>query len=104
MAYAITTKYYGPTATRGSSIRAVCDRGGKPVKVSVPYDNALNSAQNHANALQAAVRRLSRLYKEAVEKDEAVSPWGGTWQGASLSNDTMAWVIVSDYSHRVHVI
>jgi len=43
---AIRTRYVGPTNTRGSRITAKCEAGS----VSVPYDDALNSEQNHRAA------------------------------------------------------
>lgn len=53
---AITTKYMGPTNTRGSRIKAQRADGGASVTVS--YDYALNTQDNHAAAVQALVDKL----------------------------------------------
>lgn len=46
---AIETKYHGPTNTRGSRISAKADPG----TIYVPYDHALDIAENHAAAAHA---------------------------------------------------
>ena len=51
---AITTKYAGPTNTRGSRIIAKAAAG----RVSVGYDHALNLEDNHAAAAQALAEKL----------------------------------------------
>lgn len=40
---AITTKYIGPSNTRGSRVRASCEAGS----ITIEWNNALNSDQNH---------------------------------------------------------
>ena len=51
---AITTKYAGPTNTRGTRIIAKAAAG----RVSVGYDHALNLEDNHAAAAQALAAKL----------------------------------------------
>ena len=51
---AITTKYLGPTNTKGSRIKATCKDGS----VTVGYDNALNSSDNHDAACKALLNKL----------------------------------------------
>ncbi len=51
---AIMTKYYGPTNTRGSRIKAWCSGGS----VSVTYDHALSSEANHDAAALKLVEKM----------------------------------------------
>ena len=53
---AITTKYYGPTNTRGSRIVATDSDGNK---ATVGYDHALNSEGNHKEAAIALCDKMS---------------------------------------------
>lgn len=55
MAQIITTKYLGPTNARGSRIQAKSASG---VAVTVSYDHALNSDENHAAAAEALCKKL----------------------------------------------
>lgn len=52
---AITTKYIGPTNSRGSRFKAVVEDGRS---ITVPYDHSLNSQDNHAQAALALARKL----------------------------------------------
>lgn len=56
---AIVTKYFGPTNSRGSRIKASADAG----TVYVPYDYALNVEENHA----AAARKLAEKFGWTTE-------------------------------------
>ena len=51
---AIVTRYHGPGNVRGSRITAQCAGG----KITVPYDHALDSAENHLHAAAALAARL----------------------------------------------
>lgn len=51
---AICTKYFGPTNSRGSRIQAKCAAR----TISVPYDHALDSFDNHEKAAQTLADRL----------------------------------------------
>lgn len=55
MRQAITTKYLGPTDTRGARIKATCDAGS----LTVPYDHALDAPGNHREAAKALAVRLN---------------------------------------------
>tara|TARA_R110002167_G_scaffold287052_1_gene491952 strand:- start:215 stop:490 length:276 start_codon:yes stop_codon:yes gene_type:complete len=63
---AIRTRYYGPTNTKGSRFIAT---NGKN-RVTMAYDYALNTTENHAAAAQAFLKRHncfeSRLVKDAL--------------------------------------
>ena len=78
---AIITKYFGPTNTRGSRIRAKASAGS----VSVPYDHALNGPENH----DVAAVKLAEKYKWLDDGSELVG--GGTPDGAGY-----AYVLVKD--------
>ena len=51
---AIITKYIGPTNTRGSRCKASAEAGS----ITVEWDDALNSEENHAAAARALVAKL----------------------------------------------
>lgn len=72
---AIHTRYYGPTNTRGSRI-GVTHNGGK--RIYVPWDYALNSEENHAQAVAAYLDRMG---------------WDGRWM-TGASADSMGYVAV----------
>ena len=52
----ITTKYHGPTNTRGARISAT----NGAVKAAVPYPHQLSGAACHAEAVKALVAKLGR--------------------------------------------
>ena len=52
---AITTKYHGPTNTRGSMVSASDSDGNR---VSIPYDHALNSEESHRKAAVAFCSKM----------------------------------------------
>jgi len=54
MLQAITTKYFGPTNTRGGRVRAFASAGS----IVVNWDHALNDPQNHCAAARALAKRL----------------------------------------------
>lgn len=51
---AIQTKYHGPTAKRGSVIKATCAAGS----IIVPYDSGEDTYGNHRAAADALVKKL----------------------------------------------
>lgn len=62
MRQAITTKYLGPSNVKGSRIKASCQAGS----LTLHWDDALNSEQNHITAARALADRLG---------------WDGEWSG-----------------------
>ena len=54
---AITTKYFGPTDHRGSRVKAVCEAGS----LTVAWDDALSSEENHALAATTLANALGWL-------------------------------------------
>lgn len=73
---AIQTKFIGPTNTLGSRIIARCDGG----KVTMSYDHALNSTQNHSAAAETLMRKMG---------------WSGRVEAGTLPDGTMAHVFGS---------
>jgi hypothetical protein len=65
---AIVTKYIGPTNVRGSRVKATAAAGS----VTLSWDCALNSEDNHAKAAEA----LANKYK-----------WRGRWFGGGMPDD-----------------
>lgn len=55
---AITTKYFGPTNTKGSRIKASCYAGS----LFVPYDHSLSAQGNHDNAANKLMAKLEWNY------------------------------------------
>ena len=53
---AIRTHYVGPTNTRAG--RIVADAGDRASRVTVEWDHALNSEQNHAYAAVLVTRKM----------------------------------------------
>lgn len=52
---AITTKFLGPTNTRGSRIKATCWL----TSVTVSWDHSLNVEDNHRNAINELIIKLN---------------------------------------------
>ena len=79
---AIITQYSGPTNSRGSRFKATAEGGrGTPLTVTVPYDYALNSSENHA----AVARALAEKYN-----------WSGRWVGGGHPDGKHeVWVLAS---------
>ena len=86
---AITTKYHGPTNTRGS--RVVADDGDGN-RVSLGYRCELNSTGNHAAACRALCEKQG---------------WGGTLQGGTVvkggRESCMVWVWI-ERQYQVTVV
>lgn len=62
---AITTRYFGPTNTRGSRIKATCQAGS----VTIPYDYSGNTDEVHTKAAKALAKKME---------------WRGHWYGGCL--------------------
>lgn len=56
MRQAITTKYHGPSHVKGSRVSARCQRGS----ITLPWNDALNSDENHRAAALALCERFAR--------------------------------------------
>jgi len=61
---AIVTKFFGPTNSRGSRVKAKCQAGS----VTLSWDHALNLDGNHDAAAQALASKLGWDRKEYYGK------------------------------------
>ena len=71
---AISTKYIGPTNFRGSRVRASAPTGS----LTIEWNHALNSEQNHAAAARAFAQKYS---------------WHGRWFGGGLNKHGYVFVL-----------
>jgi len=78
---AITTKYIGPTNTRGSRIKASAAAGS----ITISYDDSLNTEHAHTKAAMALVNKFG---------------WPGTYYIGGMPNDK-GYVFVSGESNTV---
>lgn len=77
---AIVTKFFGPTNSRGSRIKATCEAGS----VTVPYDHSESGVYGAHDV--AALALLSRL------------GWQGEWTRGSLPKGCV-YVMTHNYPH-----
>lgn len=77
---AITTRYAGPTNSKGSRILV---RSGGGLKMTVPWNYALDIAANHAVAAETMARRQG---------------WAGDWHGGSTPDGYAFVVAVPGYT------
>jgi hypothetical protein len=69
MEYAIVTKFFGPTNTRGARVKATLPSGGS---VTIAWDHALDLYDNHRQAaIACAQKHLIDGYAYLSEK----APW-----------------------------
>jgi hypothetical protein len=68
----ITTKYYGPTDTRGARIKATCDLG----TVTIPYPYELSGDACHQAASAALIKKINAPHKWIVEARPGLPPFG----------------------------
>lgn len=59
---AILTKYKGPTNARGSRVYAICEGGS----ITLPWDDALNSDDNHRAAAEALNVKIGRTGRTLI--------------------------------------
>lgn len=69
---AITTKYFGPTNTKGSRIKATCWAGS----ITIAYPHEVNSSESKYKI--AAEKLLEKLVKENVLADRFCIIAGGS--------------------------
>jgi hypothetical protein len=79
---AITTKYLSATNTRGSRIKATCDRG----TITIPYPHDLSGDDVHTAAVRALVDRFAveDLANYGTPKDG--NPWLRPFASGGLPN------------------
>jgi len=86
---AIETRYLGPTNTKGGRIKAECWGGS----VTIPYDHALNTDENHYRAAMALAAKCAHH----AEQFGGTSVWTtGTWTQGGNAKGTGYVFTVSD--------
>lgn len=68
---AIVTKYIPPTNTKGSRIKAFCDRGS----IIVPTDHSLNLNKRHEAAAKALIAKFVREDQKQYGTKPENNPW-----------------------------
>jgi hypothetical protein len=67
----VVTKYLGPTNSRGSRIKAICDRG----TITIPYPDQLSRDAIHIAAVRALVNRFAVEDLANYGTPKAGNPW-----------------------------
>lgn len=97
-----TTKFHGPTITRGSRIS--CTAPGRTWRVSVPYDHGSTDTEKHARAVAAFVIKHMTAPGEGGRKyhyghgDAGVMRWIPLDDGDSVKDSI---VLYADGSFKV---
>lgn len=81
MTQAITTKYLGATETKGSRIKATCDRGS--ITISYPYE--LSHEDVYIKAANALVQKFVIEDKITYPKSD---PWMNPWAKPFVTGST----------------
>lgn len=90
MAQAITTKFLGATYTRGARIKASSWLGS----VTVSYNYALESSENHLAAIKALLAKISKEREvnfEILGETVGASTW--SFMGAHAKGDRYTVVV-----------
>jgi len=90
---AIETKYHGPGYTRGSRVKATCERGS----LTVSWDPALDSWENHRRAAKALLDKFAKEDVKEYGKTLADHHWGEFVSG-ELANGKTVHVLVGRLS------
>lgn len=85
---AILTKYIPCTNTRGSRIKASCERGS----CFIPYPHHVNSEEGHKLAAQALVDRF--VAEDVARYGTNKNPWSRARVSGGLPDGTTAHVFV----------
>lgn len=88
---AIQTRYFGPTNTLGSRIKASCERGS----LTIPYPHELSGDEVHREAVR---QLLSRFIREDSEGENPCPPSSNPWKRefvtGTLPDGTLAHVLL----------
>jgi len=76
MRQAISTKFLGPTDSRGARVKAACEAGS----LTAPWDYSLGIEANHAHAARDLAMKLG---------------WAGHWYGGGLSGAGFVFVMAA---------
>jgi hypothetical protein len=84
----IRTKYLPATNSRGSRIKATCERGS----VTIPYPHELSGDEVHRLAAKTLVFRFMDEDKEKYGTPHASNPWGREFVTGCLPDGSYAHV------------
>lgn len=87
---AIQTKYISATNTRGSRIKASCERGS----LTIPYPYELSGDEVHREAVRQLVCRFIEEDKKGNATPPASNPWGREFVTGGLPDGTCAHVFI----------
>ena len=82
---AIQTRYLGPTATRGSRMKAWAKDCGS---LTISFNNEWTDCRNHEEVCDA--------FKSAMAMNSGSPNWHGPMVGGTLPNGDMAWVFTGE--------
>lgn len=85
---AIQTKYLPATNTRGSRIKATCERGS----ITIDYPHELHGDECHREAVRQLVARF--IAEDSIRQPVSVNPWARTFVTGGLPDGTYAHVLL----------
>lgn len=80
---AIITKYLPATNTKGSRIKAVCERGS----VTIPFNHSGDSENAHRLAVQALVAKFVAEDSDHIAMFPEDNPWNRPFVSGQTNND-----------------
>ena len=79
---AIIVKYLGPTNTKGSRLKATCERGS----ITIPYPHELSGSDCHRKAVASLIYRFVQEDEEKYGTKTFVNPWNKPFSIGQLPN------------------
>lgn len=89
---AITVKYIGPTNTRGSRLKAICERGS----VTIPYPHDASGDDKDWRAASALIEKFISEDAKKYGTPPGENPWRGPWACGASSKEAVFVRIFSD--------
>lgn len=89
---AITVKYLGPTSSRGSRLKASCERGS----ITIPYPHEESGQDKYWKAAKALIAKFIKEDKKKYNTPQVENPWRGPWSCGSSSKETIFVRIFTD--------
>ena len=85
---AIHVKYFGPTNTKGSRIKAFCERGS----ITIPYPHELSGLDCYWEAASRLIEKFCDEAKKEYGTQIDKNPWNGNWEGGQLPSGDYCFV------------
>ena len=82
MYQAISTKYLGPTNSRGARVKAQADAG----QITISWDHRVGIEKNHCRAAKAFAEKMQ---------------WGGRWYGGYVAGGGYVFVSTRDQDMKL---